>query len=134
MPANTNASGRPVIDKCKRCNGACCRYITVQMPTPGSMEEFDGLLWQMYHRDIKLFKDVDGWHLLIYTPCLNLAKNGRCTIYDDRPNVCRRHTSEHCEYDESITDSAALYFDDAAALDAYCAKRYKGWRRRLKKK
>jgi len=126
LPATVPAS------KCRTCKGACCRYITMHMPTPGTINEFDGLMWQISHENIQIFKDSDGWHLLIYTPCTHLEKSGKCAIYNERPNVCREHPADVCEYDESIADSASLYFRNAAELDVYCTKRFKGWKKRFK--
>lgn len=125
----------PVItpeNKCSFCVGSkCCSYITQQIDTPRSMEDFDRLLWQISHRDIQVFKD-DGWYLLVNNPCLHLQADGRCGIYHERPQVCRDHTNDYCEYDAPAENDFELFFDSYASLLAYCKKRFKNWGRRRK--
>lgn len=118
------------LEKCIVCGSACCRYVSVELSTPRSILDFDNLLWRLYHENVHAFKDADGWFLMIYNPCVNLDKEGKCTIYDRRPLTCRDHSADDCEYDEPIPDAAELYFNDAESLEAYCKKRFKSWDRR----
>ncbi len=93
------------------------------------MLDFDNLRWQLYHRDIRAFKDRDGWHLLIENPCLQLTRSGRCGIYEQRPAACREHPVEDCEFGNPVSAWAELFFDGAGALDEYCRKRFRNWGR-----
>lgn len=121
--------------KCDRCTGSkCCQYVTQCIDKPSTMRDFDLLLWQVSHKNIHVFKDDDGWFLLILNECTHLQKDGRCGIYDVRPLICRDHSNDYCEYDVSIEDGSQLYFDGYEALDAYCRKRFKSWDKRFKKK
>ena len=57
-------------NKCGYCtNSTCCTYLTQHIDGPRSMEDFDMLLWQVSHRDMQLFKDDEGWFLLINNRC-----------------------------------------------------------------
>ncbi|MFO7964066.1 MAG: YkgJ family cysteine cluster protein [Desulfobacterales bacterium] len=116
--------------KCKACKGACCRYITVKLSAPRTIRDFDGLLWQVYHENVEIFKDAKGWHLLINNPCVHLNDRGRCDIYDKRPITCREHSAENCEYGNSIADTALLFFPNHRSLEKYCRKRFKTWDKR----
>lgn len=122
-------------NKCSFCKGSyCCTYITQQIDTPRSMEDFDTLLWQVSHQDTEAYKDDDGWFLLLPTRCMHLEADGRCAIYEERPQVCREHTNDDCEFDGLAgADDFDLYFKDYKALNTYCKKRYKRWDNRFKK-
>jgi Fe-S-cluster containining protein len=115
-------------NKCGFCtNSKCCSYITEELVTPRSMYDFDHLLWQVSHRDVQLYKDEDGWYLLINNPCTHLLKDGRCGIYDDRPKICREYTNDFCEFDQPSEEGFDLYFQDYAALLTYVKGRFKTW-------
>jgi len=118
-------------DKCRNCEHLCCNYITVKIPAPRTIHDFDGLLWQLAHENIHAFRDHTGWHLLIYNRCLHLNRNGGCAIYDERPITCRQHSIENCEYNSSISESSLQYFEDSEALDEFCKKRFKTWKKRF---
>jgi Fe-S-cluster containining protein len=116
--------------KCFQCGRFCCRYITVKIPAPRTLRDFDGLLWQLSHENVSAFRDAGGWHLIIYNRCRHLCRSGKCGIYENRPITCREHSSESCEYDGPIAESAAVFFDSAEALESFCRKRFKTWDRR----
>lgn len=121
--------------KCTRCKGAvCCTYLTQELKTPRSIEDFDLLLWQLSHRDTQAYKDEDGWFLLVNNPCRHLQPDGRCGIYERRPQVCRDHSTDDCEVDGPAgADDFDLFFPDYEALDAYCRKKFKNWDARFDK-
>lgn len=125
----------PVIDveitsdnKCSLCEGSkCCNYITQAIDTPRSIDEFDTLLWQMAHKGVQCYKDDDGWFLLTYNSCQFLQDDGRCGIYETRPQMCRDYTNDYCEYDAPAEDGFELFFETYQDLDKYCHKRFKKW-------
>ncbi len=81
--------------KCIECEQSCCRYFTVKIPAPRTICDFDGLLWQLFHGNVKAFKDSTGWHLLVYNSCVHLEGNGECAIYENRPITCREHSNDN---------------------------------------
>ena len=118
-------------NKCSFCKGTkCCSYISQQIDTPRSMEAFDFLAWQLSHRDVQLYKDEDGWFLLINNPCTHLLKDGRCGIYETRPRICREYENDYCEYDEPAEQHFELFFRNYQELNDYCSKRFKRWDKR----
>jgi Fe-S-cluster containining protein len=126
---------RPEENKCSRCrNSKCCTYITQQIDTPRAMSDFDTLLWQLSHRNVQLYKDEDGWFLIINTPCLHLQPGGGCGIYAVRPQICRTHSNDYCELDAPAEEGFEKFFDGYESLLRYCKKRFKGWDRRFKKR
>ncbi len=115
-------------NKCDLCtNSLCCTYITQKVPGPRSMLDFDHLLWQVSHKNVELYKDSEGWFLLITSRCIHLEKDGRCGIYHQRPQVCRDHTNNYCEFDTPATQGFDLYFNSYKSLLRYCRKRFKHW-------
>lgn len=114
-------------NKCGRCTAStCCTYLTQELKTPRSMEDFDLLLWQISHRDTQVYKDEDGWFLLVNNRCRHLFSDGRCGIYETRPQVCRDHSTADCEA-EGVAgpEDFDLFFADYEALEAYCHRKFK---------
>lgn len=119
-------------EKCDYCtNTTCCTYITQELDTPRSMEDFDTMLWQVSHENIQVYKDEGDWYLLVNNRCRHILKDGRCGIYDVRPQICREHSNEDCEFKTPAgDDDFDLFFPGYEALDKYCRKRFKTWDRR----
>jgi Fe-S-cluster containining protein len=87
--------------KCDGCSD-CCRYATVIIEKPKTRLDLEEIIWQILH-DIELEIDHEGdWLLTIYQPCSVLDKNGLCSIYDKRPEICRRHQQTECARYSSI--------------------------------
>lgn len=125
--SNQQGKKRKHLHKCLKCGSACCKYLTVSIPTPRSKLDFNNLLWQLYHRHIRAYKDDNGWYLLIDAPCIKLESDGRCGIYSQRPVTCREYSVDNCEYGSTMKEIAALYFPTARSLDDYCRTRFKQW-------
>ncbi|MEJ2346288.1 MAG: YkgJ family cysteine cluster protein [Gammaproteobacteria bacterium] len=117
-------------NKCGFCtNSLCCTYFTQQVETPRSKYDFEHLLWQISHGNVNVYKDEDGWYLLIRNPCTHLLADGRCAIYERRPQICRDYDNDFCEFDEPAEKGFELFFDGYDALHKYCRKRFKKWER-----
>jgi len=119
-------------NKCGVCRGkTCCTYFTQQIDAPCSIEDFDLLLWQISHLHTQVYKDDEGWFLLVNNRCMHLQPDGGCGIYETRPQVCREHSNDECEFEGPCAeDDFELFFPDYAALLGYCRKRFKSWDRR----
>jgi len=115
-------------NKCSFCTGSiCCSYVTQHIDTPRTKVDFEILLWQISHANIRVYKDSDGWTLLIDSKCLHLQINGDCGIYENRPTICRDHSNDYCEFDAPSEDDFELYFQNYDELREYCKKRFKKW-------
>lgn len=120
-------------NKCGFCPGTiCCTYVTQSIETPRSRDDFDHLLWQLAHRNMQAYKDEDGWFLLINHPCTHLQDDGRCGIYETRPQLCRDYSNDYCEMDARAEAGFELFFDGYDSLLRYCRKRFKNWDTRFK--
>lgn len=121
-------------NKCSFCTGSiCCTYVTHEIDKPKTKSDFQQLLWQVSHENVKIYKDEDGWTLLIEGKCTHLHPNGDCGIYDVRPEICREHSNDYCEYDAPSEDGFDLYFPDYESLLKYCRKRFKKWDKQFEK-
>ena len=117
-------------NKCGFCtNSKCCTYITQPIDTPRKKTDFEYLLWLISHEHVKIYKEKGGWFLLVETLCSHLLPNGDCAIYEHRPEICRDHSNDYCEFDASAEDGFILYFEDYHSLLKYCKKRFKKWNR-----
>jgi Fe-S-cluster containining protein len=116
--------------KCSRCLGStCCTYTTEALSTPTAKADFDHMLWQISHAGVEIYKDQDGWYLLIRGSCEHLQPGGGCGIYDHRPQVCRDYDNDWCEFDEPAEKHFIHHFRNYADLLAYCQRRFKTWGR-----
>lgn len=121
-------------NKCSFCTESkCCTYVTQEIDAPRSMRDFDHLLWQVAHLNLQIYKDDDGWFLLINNACRHLQADGGCGVYETRPIVCREHDNDYCEYDAPAEEGFELFFEDYDALEKYCRGRFKSWDKRYDK-
>lgn len=120
-------------NKCSFCTKSiCCTYVTQHIETPRSKDDFQQLLWQVSHDNISIYKDDDGWTLLVNGKCQHLKINGDCSIYLTRPEICREHSNDYCEYDAPSEGGFDLYFTNYDELLSYCRKRFKKWDEQFK--
>jgi uncharacterized protein len=121
--------GKEKKDKCSRCtNTKCCTYATEALGiTPRSKEDFDHLLWQVSHAGVEVYRDEGEWYLLFQGRCEHIQEDGRCGIYETRPQICRDYENDWCEYDAPAEDGFELHFKTYADLLKYCKKRFKKW-------
>jgi uncharacterized protein len=120
-------------NKCGFCTAStCCTYLTQDIDTPRSIDDFDTLLWQVSHHNTQVYKDDNGWFLLVNNPCMHLLSDGRCNIYETRPQVCRDHTNDGCEFEGPAGHGDfEFFFPDYDSLLKYCRKRFKNWDKRF---
>ncbi len=117
-------------NKCSFCVGSkCCNYVTQKIPGPRSKYDFEHLLWQVAHEGVEVYKDEDGWFLLFHTRCRHLRADGRCGIYERRPQICRDYDNDYCEYDAPAEEGFELHFRTYDELNAYCRRRFRRWER-----
>lgn len=85
-------------DRCQTCRALCCRYFCFQIDEPTDYDEFEDIRWYLLHQGVRVHIDEDGaWFIQIDNPCQALDANNRCTIYEDRPLICRGYSTDNCE-------------------------------------
>lgn len=86
----------PEGNPCEGCDH-CCRYVTIPIDRPRSRRDFDNIRWYLLHRNVSVLCDWEGsWMVQFDTPC-DWLKDGRCSHYLHRPEVCREYDPADCE-------------------------------------
>lgn len=75
-------------DPCRVCKGACCEEFSLPLDDvdPNVAQPDDALRWLIYHGDLQPNGD-----LRFNISCQHHLPSGRCAVYDERPDVCRRY-------------------------------------------
>lgn len=82
------------------CDGCtiCCRYVAIEFDKPTCKEDYHHIFWFLAHKDVEIFVDHDnGWCVEFKTKCRHLDRRGMCSIYENRPKICRDYSHEECE-------------------------------------
>lgn len=82
----------------KLCNGCtkCCEYVRIIIPTPKTWKQIDKIKWYLLHNIIVCIDDGD-WLVDLPVKCSALNNKGKCSIYQDRPQLCRDYSQDSCE-------------------------------------
>ncbi len=118
MGKNTRSEAQ---NKCIACSAACCHNLSIPVTRPRTRSEKDELKWYLHFDTVQIYIRKQRWHLLIKGKCIYL-KNTMCSIYEDRPQVCRNHSAESCEMTGTWYDEL---FSTPDELDAYLKRKKK---------
>lgn len=83
---------------CKDCRAICCRYVALPIDEPTTAGDFDDIRWYISHRKVSVFIDDGDWYICFKSPCKFLTKDNRCSIYENRPRICRKYKTTNCEF------------------------------------
>jgi|GEM_PF-1780614 len=86
----------------EHCGARCCRYITVGVPAPRSVDDWDELRWWLAHEEVMITHDPDGWMLHVRTRCQNLKADNACAVYPDHMLCCQAYDPNDCEFTGEI--------------------------------
>lgn len=82
---------------CDRCNAICCRHVAIEIDRPTTKREYENVIWYLLHEGVSVFVEDDRrWFVEFSTPCSALSPQGRCTRYDERPQICRNYAAADC--------------------------------------
>ena len=124
--------GRTELPKGNPCEGCdhCCRYIAIEIDRPRTKRDFDNVRWYLLHRNVSVMVDWEGsWLVQFDTPC-EWLKEGRCTHYALRPEICREYDPGECERYCS-TPAEKILLRDEHDLEQFLEERE---RRRLQRR
>lgn len=91
----------PPMDKgclCDKCSALCCRYFVLEIDKPQTRGQFDDVRWYLVHEGTFVFIEDRRWYLGVYARCKHLQEDNRCGIYETRPKICRKYSTESCDY------------------------------------
>ncbi len=108
-------------DKCSQCTAKCCHYIALEIDTPEIKDDYENIIWYLLHEKISVFIENGDWYLLVENKCEYLRSDYKCGIYEERPLICRRHSTEDCEF-EGDEGSYDHIFRTPDELRAYLRK------------
>lgn len=90
---------------CEHCTAKCCRYYALPIETPTELDDFNNIRWYLLHGRAAVFVEDGDWYLMVYADCKHLLEDHRCGIYEDRPGICRKYTTDECEFeDDAVYD------------------------------
>ena len=102
-------------DTCKVCGAKCCTYFCFEIDTPDDVEEFEDVRWYLCHEGVSVHIDEGDWYISIANRCNMLSDDDECTVYDNRPLICRKYDLDNCDqtggdygYDEEFTTPEEL--------------------------
>ncbi len=82
---------------CFNC-AKCCQYVAIEIDKPTTSNEYDQIVWYLYHGKVSVFVDWDAvWHVKFDSDCANLTPTGLCGVYDRRPAICKDFDWRECE-------------------------------------
>lgn len=106
---------------CGDCD-ACCKYVSVEIDKPVTKTEVEDVKFYLYHKGVSVYIDEENdWYILFESKCDKLNSNGACTIYEDRPPICRNYERDSCHEDD-VHESHKVLFRDVNDLMRYLRK------------
>lgn len=76
-----------VVPECRKC-GDCCLFVLIPVHDPSALTRDIMHYLQLHGISVERYKGRLHYHLNI--SCSKLSPDGLCTIYEDRPECCRR--------------------------------------------
>lgn len=116
----------------QECGARCCRYITVLIKAPRRKADYDEISWFLAHEDISVYVESRRWYLEVRNKCKYLTDDNLCSIYENRPDVCRQYDPDSCEYPKRPRHT--LQFDSKQEFDRWWARKRARERRRRKQR
>lgn len=89
----------PVLGRvsCLQC-AKCCTYVAVGINAPTTPKLATEILWHLYHQGVTVCRDEAGeWYVQFEARCRNLGEGNLCTVYLNRPHICRAYDDQSCE-------------------------------------
>lgn len=94
---------------CEKCVALCCRYFALPLDNPEDVEDYDNIRWYLIHENVVVFVENGQWFIGVLSRCKHLMPDNRCGIYEERPRICRKYTTDNCEYHGAEYDYEHLF-------------------------
>lgn len=120
-------------EKCSKiCKAICCGHVSIEIERPKTKENFDHIRWLLAHKNITIFVDSQNkWCLDFETPCEKITEKFDCSIYSERPKICKDYPPNGflCEYDSTNDNELRqISFRTIEEFEEYLDKKGKQWR------
>jgi len=73
-------------EACTAC-GFCCTYLEFRVKNPRNAE--GDVFWLESHPGASVEEMPYGPTVRIQTACVHLSEDGKCRVYEERPDICR---------------------------------------------
>ena len=95
----------------------------LEIDAPTRKSDFENIRWYLCHHDTTIYVEKGNkWFLHILSPCRYLTGDGRCGVYENRPENSREHDPAECEFDTEY--EAKIVFTNLDEFDSYIEKRF----------
>ena len=96
-----------MITSCDECkNRTCCSMVVIEIDTPVNKDDYDDILWYLYHPGVTVFYEEDEdnpkedqWNIRFDSKCMFLNGDGKCNKYEERPPICRGYSIAECDHE-----------------------------------
>ena len=106
------------VKNCDSCDGACCKYVAMELDCPEDLDDFENIKWYIIHKNIRVYIDEEGtWNIEFSTPCKYLNDSNRCSLYDKRPQICRKYNREECTFHNDYVEQYS--FENMEDVEKY---------------
>ncbi len=103
---------------CIDCPALCCHDLAIFIHRPRTKSDIDDMKWHPQYDSVSVAIRHRRWYLVVGGKCIYLDDDNLCTIYDRRPERCRRHGAPDCERFGPWYDTLTA---TPGELDAYLA-------------
>jgi len=107
---------------CMDCGAVCCTNLAMAIGKPANKAEVKDLKWQLRFDTVKVYIRSHHWYQWVKGRCMYLSDKDLCTIYNERPRICRQHNPPECEKFGKFYDVMLSSPED---LDKYLEKNKK---------
>jgi len=105
--------------ECRDCAAKCCHDLVLAINKPRTQDDIAYYRWHLQYDTVRIAISNHKWHTVFEGRCIYLDKNNICTIYDRRPEKCRRHNPPECEHFSKWYD---IMLSTPEELDAHLEK------------
>ena len=111
---------------CEGCPAFCCHDLVMPILKPRTRDDVDELKWKLQYDTVSVFIANRRWNLQIKGRCIYLTDDYLCSIYERRPDRCRRHSPSECERTGSYYD---VKLSTPEELEAHLARQKRARRK-----
>ena len=134
-PSSGHKNTRRTKDLCHDCPAKCCHDLVIAINKPRTRSDIDHYKWQLQYDTVRIAIYGNKWHTVYAGRCIYLDDDNLCTIYDRRPERCRRHNPPECEHYGTWYDTLIETPEELEAhIEAEKARQRAARKRRAKKK
>jgi Fe-S-cluster containining protein len=103
---------------CTKCTAMCCRYVALPIENPKTRSDYDDIRWYLAHENVTVFVEKGDWYINFNSACRHIDRDHRCGIYENRPKICRKYTTNKCDITSDEYDYE-LHFTNDRQMQEY---------------